>query len=79
MKELFLGVLTLHYSAEVCHGLQEKDTQTVSAGSRIRGQLGIQTLYSKEPNAARQDHHLKAVDEATTESPHHYGDRWFPK
>ena len=29
VKELFLGVLTLHYSAEVCHGLREKDTQTV--------------------------------------------------
>ena len=29
VKKLFLGVLTLHYSAEVCHGLQEKDTQTV--------------------------------------------------
>ena len=30
MKELFLGVLTLPYSAEVCHGLREKDTQTVN-------------------------------------------------
>ena len=29
MKKLFLGVLILHYSAEVGHGLQEKDTQTV--------------------------------------------------
>ena len=29
VKELFLGVLTLHYSAEVCHGLREKDTRTV--------------------------------------------------
>ena len=29
VKELFLGVLTLHYSAEVCHGPREKDIQTV--------------------------------------------------
>ena len=29
VKELFLGVLTLLYSAEVCHRLREKDTQTV--------------------------------------------------
>ena len=50
-----------------------------SAGSRIGGQLGGQTLHSKDPNAARQDHHWKAVDEATTGAPHHYGDRWVPK
>ena len=29
VKELFLGVLTLHYSAEACYRLQEKDSQTV--------------------------------------------------
>ena len=29
VKELFLGVLTLHYSAEVCNGPREKDSQTV--------------------------------------------------
>ena len=79
VKELFLGLLTLHYLTEVCHGLQEKDTQTISAGSRIRGLLGIQTLHSKDPKAARQDNHWKAVDKATTGSPHHYGDRWVPK
>ena len=50
-----------------------------SAGSRIRGQLGIQTLHSTDLNAARQDHHWKAVDEATTGAPHHYGEGWVPK
>ena len=58
---------------------REGHSDCVSAGSRIRGQLGIQTLHSKDPNAARQDHHLRAVDEATTGAPHHYVDRWAPK
>ena len=50
-----------------------------SAGSRIGGQLGIQTLHSKDPNAAREDHHWKTVDEVTTGAPHHYGEGWVPK
>ena len=38
-----------------------------SAGSRIGGQLGIQTLHRKDPNAVRQDQHWKTMDEATME------------
>ena len=59
--------------------IREGHSDCGSAGSRIRGQLGIQTLHSKDLNAARQDHHWKTVDEATTGAPHHYGDRWVPK
>ena len=46
--------------------MREGHSDCGSAGSRIIGQLGIQTLHSKDPNAARKDHHWKAVDEATT-------------
>ena len=67
------------FSRGVPRTTREGHSDCRSAGSRIRGQLGIQTLHSKNPNAARQDHHWKAVDEATTGAPHHYGDRWDSK
>ena len=65
------------FSQGVPRTTREGHSDCGSAGSRIRGQLGIQTLHSKDPNAARQDHHWKNVDEATTGAPHHYGDRWI--
>ena len=67
------------FSQGVPQTIREGHSDCGSAGSRIRGQLGIQTLHSKDPNAVRQDHHWKTVDEATTGVPHHYGDRWVPK
>ena len=67
------------FSQGVLWTKREGHSDCGSAGSRIRGQLEIQTLHSKDPNAARQDQHWKNVDEVTTGSPHHYGDRWVPK
>ena len=47
------------FSRGVPRTTREGHSDCRSAGSRIRGQLGIQTLHSKDPNAARQDHHGK--------------------
>ena len=73
-KRLYEGIVsgsidTPLFSRGVPRTTREGHSDCGSAGSRIRGQLGIQTLHSKDPNAVRQDHHWKTVDEATTGAP----------